>query len=186
MKADRFFRQSPSGLPGLPPHTPPNVNFGPPSGATAILMLVGLIGLCLLAGAAGGAVTQQNLYPWYESLTRPPGVPPNEAFGPIWTTLDVAMGVAAWRVWRRAGRGRILWLWGWQLGVNAAWPPVFFGLHALAPAIAVIVALWVLISLTIRAFARVDGLAALLMAPYLAWVSYAAYLNAGFWWLNRM
>ncbi len=182
---DILFRQSPSGIPGLPPNTPPNANFGPPSGAAAMLMLVGLVGLSLLAGAAGGGVTAQNIYPWYQSLVRPPGVPPNELFGPLWTALDIAMGVAAWRIWRRAGRNQALWLWGWQLLVNAIWPPVFFGLHALGAALAVVLVLVVLITLTVRAFARIDRIAAWLMVPYLGWVSYASYMNLGFWWLNR-
>ena len=44
--------------------------------------------------------------------------------------------------------------------------------------------LWIAIAGTIVAFRRVR-IASLLMLPYLAWVSLAGYLNAGFWWLNR-
>jgi tryptophan-rich sensory protein len=156
-------------------------------------MLLGLVGLCLLTGAAAGAVTVGNIAPWYRSLSRPPGAPPDWVFAPVWTVLYIAMGGAAWLVWRHAGRGLdqrrqaydALMLWGWQLAVNALWPAVFFGLHAPAAGLAVILLLLVLVVLTIRSFARIDRPAALLLVPYLAWCSYATYLNAGFWWLNR-
>ena len=69
--------------------------------------------------------------------------------------------------------------------LNAAWAPLFFGLHLILPALGVILALLVLVALTVAKFLRVDRAAALLMLPYLAWVGFAGYLNAGFWWLNR-
>ena len=152
------------------------------------LALVGFVGLCLLVGAAGGAVTAPAIRGWYLSLARPPGVPPDFVFGPVWTTLYVLMGVAAWLVWRRLGLGEAraaLRLWGWQLAVNALWSPVFFALHSLGGALAVILVLLGLIVLTWRAFLRVRPVAGWLLLPYLAWVCYATYLNAGFWWLNR-
>ena len=66
-----------------------------------------------------------------------------------------------------------------------AWTPVFFGLQRLGPGLIVIAALWVAIALTIRTFAGIHRIAAALLVPYLVWVSYATYLNAGLWWLNR-
>lgn len=156
-------------------------------------MLLGLVGLCLLTGAAAGAVTAGNIAPWYRSLARPPGAPPDWVFAPVWTLLYIVMGSAAWLVWRHASQGLeqrrqaydALMLWGWQLAVNALWPAVFFGLHAPASGLAVILLLLVLVGLTIRSFVQIDRAAALLLVPYLAWCSYATYLNAGFWWLNR-
>lgn len=170
----------------MPPPTPA----GPPGRTASTLMLLGLVGLCLLTGAAGGAITSGNLASWYHTLTRPSGVPPDWVFGPVWTVLYVAMGSSAWLVWRHANRERgraydALMLWGWQLAVNALWPAVFFGLHAPGAALLVIFVLLALIVLTIRSFARIDRPAAALLAPYLAWTVYATYLNAGFWWLSR-
>jgi tryptophan-rich sensory protein len=83
-----------------------------------------------------------------------------------------------------ADRARELRLWGWQLAANALWAPVFFGLHSPALAMAVISVMLLLIALTMRRFFRVLPTAGWLMVPYLAWCCYAAYLNAGFWWLN--
>ncbi len=140
--------------------------------------------------ASGGAVTAGSVRTWYPTLVSLPGTPPNWLFGPVWTTLYVIIGVSAWLIWRRTAgtspRGyAALRLWGWQLGLSALWPPAFFGLHTLGLALAVIVLLLGAIALTARAFARIDRLAAALLLPYAAWVLYATYLNAGFWWLNH-
>jgi benzodiazapine receptor len=172
---------------------PPRMPSGLPGRTTSTLMLIGLVGLCLLTGAAAGAVTSGNLVSWFRTLARPPGAPPDWVFAPVWTALYVAMGGAAWLVWRHAAvrtaeRGRAydaLMLWGWQLAVNALWPAVFFGLHAPGAGLLVISALLALIILTIHSFARIERAAAALLLPYLAWCGYATYLNAGFWWLNR-
>lgn len=149
-----------------------------------MLALVGFVGLCLLVAVSAGAVTQTSVRTWFLTLTRPAGTPPNWVFGPVWTTLYVLMGVAAWRVWRVPGTRPLLRLWGWQLLANAAWTPVFFGLHQLALGLLVILVLLALVALTIRAFRRADRPAAGMLVPYFAWVSFATYLNAGFWWLN--
>lgn len=154
----------------------------------SLLALVGFIGLSLLVGAADAALMGGSARGWYAALARPPGTPPNWVFAPVWTVLYVMMGTAAWLVWRRiawaASLRRPLRLWGWQLLLNALWTPAFFGLRNLALALAVIVVLLALLLATTRAFARVDRSAALLMLPYMAWVCYAVYLTAGFWWLN--
>lgn len=146
-------------------------------------MLIALIGLGLLVGAVGASITAGSVRGWYLTLTRPPGTPPEWIFGPVWTTLYVLMGLAAWLVWRR-GAVMELRLWGWQLLVNAAWSPAFFGLHSPGTALVVILALLLLVGLTAYGFARVHRLAGVLLLPYLGWVCYATYLNAGFWWLN--
>jgi tryptophan-rich sensory protein len=147
---------------------------------------VGFVGLCLLAGGVGAGMTATGMRSWYVALARPPGTPPNWVFGPVWTTLYVMMGVAAWRVWRAGAEAvpRGLRLWGWQLLANALWAPAFFGLHSPALALAVIAVLLGLIGATIRAFAAQDRLAAALLLPYALWACYATYLNAGFLWLN--
>lgn len=105
-------------------------------------------------------------------------------FGPVWAVLYVLMGTAAWLVWRRGGNNAPLRLWGWQLALNAAWTPVFFTLHNTLLGLCVIAVLLALVWATTSAFRRASRPAALLMLPYLAWLAYATYLNAGFWWLN--
>jgi tryptophan-rich sensory protein len=147
--------------------------------------LVGFIGLCLLAGAVGGSITARAITTWYPSLRMPPLTPPNWLFAPVWTVLYIMLGTAAWLVWTRRGASRPLLLWGWQLGANAVWVPAFFGLRNPGLALWVIAAVLVLTALTIRSFLRVRRVAAWLMVPYACWSLFAAYLNAGFWLLNR-
>lgn len=142
------------------------------------------MGLCLLVGASDAAVTHAAVRAWYPSLTAPPGSPPVWLFAPVWTVLYVLMGVSAWLIWRSNDHRQAMLLWGWQLLLNAAWNPVFFGLHAIGAALAIILLLVVLVGLTTVIFFHRQRAAGLLMLPYLLWTCYAAYLNAGFWSMN--
>jgi translocator protein len=146
--------------------------------------LVGFVGLALLVGLADAALTSGAVKGWYLSLARPPGTPPGWIFGVVWSVLYVMIGAAAWLVWQRTGAGPTLRLWGWQLGVNAAWAPVFFGLHSPLLALPLVLGLLVLSGVTIRRFWSIDRGAARLMIPYWLWTLYAFYLNAGFCYLN--
>jgi len=124
---------------------------------------------------------------WYAALTKPAWNPPNWIFGPVWTALYAMMAVSAWLVWQGsegAVRRRALGWYAVQLVLNAAWTPLLFGLHFLGVAFAEILLLWVAIAATIAAFRRVSRVAAWLLVPYLAWVSFAAALNFTLWRLN--
>jgi tryptophan-rich sensory protein len=85
--------------------------------------------------------------------------------------------------WKGQRRALGLFLGQWLL--NALWTPLFFGLHRPLLAFVEIIALWVVLLATILAFRRVRLAAAVLLLPYLAWVSFAAVLNFKIWWLNR-
>lgn len=125
---------------------------------------------------------------WYESLAKPAWTPAGQVFPVVWTTLYVCMGTAAWLVHRAGGAERSargpLALFVAQLVLNAAWTPIFFGAHAILPALVVIVLLWFAILATTLAFRRVSSAAALLFVPYLVWVSLATVLNYRIWDLN--
>lgn len=99
------------------------------------------------------------------------------------------MGVAAWLVWRvgwnKPEVRRAEGLFAGQLALNALWTPIFFGRRAFGLALADLFALWNLLLATLVQFYRVRPLAGLLLVPYLLWVTFAATLNAGVWWLNR-
>lgn len=142
------------------------------------------MGLCLLVGAANWAVTLTSVKTWYLSLTRPPLTPSDAIFVSVWNVIYVLIGLAGWLVWRRPNHRGPLRLWGWQLLGNAAWPTAFFGMHSTLAGLIVVAVLIVLVALTIFRFAKVRPLAAWLLAPYLLWTGFAAYLNAGFWLLN--
>jgi tryptophan-rich sensory protein len=142
------------------------------------------IALCFGA-AASGAIWSPDA--WYAQLRKPAWNPPTWVFGPVWTALYAMMGVSAWRVWRRAGfagAGDALGIFLLQLALNALWTPVFFGWHRPGWAFAVIVAMWIAILATLISFRRHDRLAAALLVPYLAWVSFASALNFALWRAN--
>jgi benzodiazapine receptor len=124
---------------------------------------------------------------WYASLHKPAWNPPGWLFGPVWTVLYTMMALAAWLVWRRGGfaaHRRPLTLFLLQLALNAAWTPLFFGLHWTGVAFAEMIVLWLAIAATLVVFRSVNRVAAWLLAPYLAWVSFAAVLNFTLWRLN--
>jgi hypothetical protein len=98
--------------------------------------------------------------------------------------VDGGGGVAAWLVWQRDGWGRPLMLYYVQLLLNAAWTPIFFGAHQLAWGLAEIIIFWIAIQLTLLSFHRFNRTAAWLIAPYLAWVSFAAFLDSTLWRMN--
>ncbi len=145
--------------------------------------------IVMVLGAAGGIVTAGSIPDWYAKLAKPPGTPPNAVFGPVWSVLYLMIGISLARVWHfvpaGAAKGRALIRFAIQMVLNLIWTPIFFGAHLVTVALSVIVALWVMILLTILAFKPLDRIAAWLLVPYLAWVSYATYLNAGFLVLNR-
>lgn len=121
---------------------------------------------------------------WYAALAKPPWNPPGWIFGPVWTALYLMMATAAWLVWKREGWGKPLWLYLAQLALNAAWTPIFFGAHQLGWAFVEISVMWLAILFTLLAFRRVHKTAALLLLPYLAWVTFAAFLNFTLWRMN--
>ena len=151
----------------------------------SIIGLAVALAVCFGAAALGGAFTSGAIPGWYAQLSKPAWTPPNQVFGPVWSALYLMMAVAAWLVWRRGGAIALpLVLFGLQLAFNVAWSGLFFGLHRPGAAFADIIALWGLILATLLTFWRVSAPAGVLMAPYLAWVTFAAALNFSVWRLN--
>lgn len=142
-----------------------------------------------LLGGLGGLVTSQSISGWYTQLEKPAGTPPNWVFAPVWISLYAMIGVSFAIAWQRGFRERWarfgLILFVVQMALNLAWTPLFFGLHNLIAALAVIVLLWVAIVATAVAFSTQSRVAGYLLIPYLIWVTYATYLNVGYWILNR-
>lgn len=156
----------------------------PVKSARAWLALVGWVALCFAAAAPGGWFMPGD---WYASLKKPSWNPPAWIFGPVWTILYLMMALAAWLVWRHGGfaaQRRALMLFLVQLALNAAWTPLFFGWQRPGLAFVEILLLWLAIAATLAAFRPVSRAAAWLLAPYLAWVGFAAALNGTLWKLN--
>lgn len=158
---------------------------------TVLRQVVGLaacLALVFAAAGLGSHFTAGGVGEWYASLAKPSWTPPDAVFAPVWTALYIMMAVAAWLVWRKAGSFAAakapMALFAAQLSLNAAWPALFFGLRMPGPAFAELVVLWAALAATLAAFWRVSRPAALLLAPYLAWVTFAGALNFALWRLN--
>jgi len=149
---------------------------------------VGIV-LCQAAGGIGALLGNEGIKDWYPSLRKPSFNPPSGVFGPVWTALYAFMGLAASMVWQRRSthdRTRIaLAVFAAQLAANVLWTFAFFGRRSTSAGLYVIVPLWLLIAVTIALFWPIAVVAALLLVPYLLWVSFATALNVRIWQLNR-
>ena len=158
------------------------------SPASQTFGLVIAVVVCFGAAGLGAAATTPRIPNWYAELAKPDWTPPAWVFGPVWTTLYLAMAVAVWLVWRARPTATIrlpLALFGVQLVLNSLWSVLFFGMQRPDLALVDIGALWAAIGATLLSFWPYSNAASLLLAPYLAWVSYAAVLNFSIWQLNR-
>jgi len=159
-------------------------------GGRSVVRLLVACGISLAAGLIGSFATMgEGFNSWYSTIEKPAFTPPNWVFGPVWTILYLLMGIAAFLVWQKGAQLRMVRIaLGWflaQLVLNALWTPVFFGLHQIGWAFAVIVLLWAAIVVTMYCFSRVSKTGAVLLVPYLLWVSFATVPNGAIWWLNR-
>jgi tryptophan-rich sensory protein len=155
------------------------------------IALVGFIAGAFAAGAPGALMSPDRsaaIGAWYGGLAKPAWVAPNNWFAPVWGTLYVMMGTAAWLVSReRYHRHQTVALGAYvvQLLLNAIWAPLFFGARNPGFGLFDIVALWLAIVWTIREFFAVQRVGALLLVPYFFWVSFATALNFSIWRLNQ-
>lgn len=151
--------------------------------------LLGLLAwLALLTAAAAlGSLASLDAPRFYAALTRPSWAPPAWLFGPAWTLLYTMMAIAAWLVWRLPGSPQVrtaLALFMVQLVLNVLWSWLFFGWRLGLASVLEVLLLWASIAATIVAFWRVHRIAAAMLLPYIAWVTFAAALNISVWRLN--
>lgn len=140
-----------------------------------------------VAAWVGSMATLPSINNWYAGLEKPFFNPPNWVFGPVWTVLYLLMAISLYLVWSaKTARSKRLALGAFlvQLALNTAWSVVFFGLHQPWTGVAVIVVMWLAIAVTMVAFWPISKLATYLLAPYIAWVSFATGLNISIAMLN--
>lgn len=151
------------------------------------MILLFWLAVCQLPSLTGSAAVRQNL-DWYRALNRPPFTPPDEIFGLAWAVLYILLGTAAFLVFKnlseKTAQRALLPFWT-QLLLNACWTMLFFGLHLTGTSLLLLAAMLLQGIWLARAFWRADRTAGILLLPYGLWLAYAAYLNAGFWLLNR-
>lgn len=151
---------------------------------SSFLMFLGFVAASVLAALSGAFIRPGE---WYERLAKPSWRPPNRLFPPVWSILYVMIAVSGWLVWREAGFSGAavpLTVFCLQLALNAAWTPIFFGLHRIDLGLAAIVLVWISIVATIVVFYPISSLAAFLLIPYLFWVTFAVALNFSIWRSN--
>jgi benzodiazapine receptor len=155
-----------------------------------ITRILAIVATCLVVGYFSGLITRSAITTWYPTLIKPSFNPPNWIFAPVWSTLYIMMGIAAGLVWNRIDFEKevvkkALILFTIQLGLNALWSYLFFGLKNPMLAGLEIIILWLMIYETYVQFAKINKISGYLFIPYLLWVSFAAVLNGSIWWLNR-
>lgn len=146
------------------------------------------IAIPLAVGIASAALTKDNM-DVYSKLNTPPLSPPAILFPIVWTILYILMGVSSAMIYidrdknpEAAKRGLIYY--GISLALNFSWSIIFFNLQAAFFALLILIALLYCIIRTILEYRRVKPAAAYLQIPYVLWVAFAGYLNAGIWVLN--
>ncbi len=150
-------------------------------------LLISII-IVFLAGAVGTVSTLPQITSWYAALTKPSWTPPNWAFGPIWSTLYILMGIALFLVWREGlNRKNVriaVLIFAAQLIINVLWSLIFFGTHNIFGGLILIIILIAAILVNIIVFYRISKPAGLILIPYLVWVCIAGYLNYSVYILN--
>lgn len=151
--------------------------------------LIAAILICELSGVIGSVFTYQSISDWYNAkLKKPSFTPPSWLFGPVWVTLYLLMGISAYLVWKKGMKKKevknALSIFGIQLVLNTLWSVLFFGLRCPLCGFIEIIILWIAIVLSILKFYKVSKAAALLLIPYIFWVTFAMILNFFVWKLN--
>lgn len=153
-----------------------------------IVRAVLFVAVAQAVGLVGAYLTADSIGTWYATLDKPSFAPPNWLFGPAWTLLYTLMGIAASILYgerdNKTDAKRALTLYWVQLGVNAVWTPVFFGLERPDVAFYIILALDVLVAALVWLSFTIHRTAAYLLLPYLAWILFATLLNYSLWQLN--
>jgi translocator protein len=153
-----------------------------------IARLILCIAICQLAGVIGSLFTASSVTTWYTTLDKPWFTPPGSIISAVWIILFALMGLSLFLIWQKgisSTNSKIaLGVFACQLLVNILWSYAFFGLQSPLAAIIVIVFLWLLILQCIIRFWHISKYAAMLLVPYILWVSFAAFLNYTLWMLN--
>ena len=145
-------------------------------------------GICFAMAGIGIRLTAAGIAGWYRTSAKPAIAPPVWIYGPVWTLLYALMAIAVWQVWQSEPsplRSGGITLFIVQLALNLVWSWMFFHEHEIGLALADAILLWAVVGVTTLVFQRITPSAALLMLPYLAWLTFAAFLNVGFWRLNE-
>lgn len=152
-----------------------------------VAFLINIV-ITLGIGALGGLATSESVKTWYPTLNKPSFNPPNWLFAPVWTSLYILIGIAAYLVWIKRDKiahfPRVLAIYFIQLILNLCWSFIFFSLHEIGFALFEIIILLIVIVVNAIAFFKIDKWAGYLFIPYILWVSFASFLTYSIFMLN--
>ena len=155
---------------------------------TTNIKLLRYIAIPLIVGAIAALLTSDSMT-IFKSLDKPALSPPGWLFPIVWTILYTLMGISAYLIGisnvAPIERAKALTLYTYQLAVNFLWSIFFFNFEWYFFSFLWIILLWILVFLMIRSFYKINKVPAYLNLPYLLWISFAAYLNLGIWFLNK-
>lgn len=162
----------------------------PPNPTRRELLRPALVAAAAVTGVAGLGALGTDIGPWYQALKQPPWKPPDAWFGPAWTLIFTLIGISGGRAWLRATnrreRHRLLWAFGLNGALNVLWSWLFFRWRRPDWALAEVLLFWLSIVGLVFLVRRTDPVAALLLLPYLLWVTFAAALNVAVVQLNPL
>ena len=153
-----------------------------------VFKLIASLTLPLGLGSIAGLFTAEAVPEWYETLNRPSFNPPNWLFGPVWSTLYLLMGISLFLIWKQSAskvRNMAIFIFLLQQALNFGWSFIFFYFNMIGFALIEIILLWISIVIMLVLFYKIKPAAAYINIPYLLWVTFAALLNASYYFLNR-
>ncbi|MBL0049150.1 MAG: tryptophan-rich sensory protein [Bacteroidetes bacterium] len=172
---DQTFKDDSSGL-------------GNKKGISVFVKFILAILLCESVGILSALLSNAGNNAWFDALNKPSWNPPPYLFAPVWTILYLMMGISLWLIWKNkvaeVNKRKQYFIFGIQLFLNFSWSIIFFRMHNPLLALMDIILMLALIIATTVSFARYSKPAAWLLVPYLAWVSFATFLNYSIWILN--
>lgn len=146
------------------------------------------IAIPLSFGAIGAFFTASSVKTWYVTLAKPSFNPPNTIFAPVWTTLYIIIGIAAYLIWQKRHTikhfPRTIAIYFIQLILNLMWSFIFFYAHQIGVALVEIIFLLLIIIVNAVLFYKIDKIAGLLFIPYILWVGFATVLTYNIFILN--
>jgi tryptophan-rich sensory protein len=145
--------------------------------------------IIILVSFIGARFTSRSVETWYRAIRKPSWTPPGAVIGAVWTVLYILAALSALIMWNLPSGvsvpATVAVLFSLNAAVNVLWSYVFFYLHKMGPAIWVCLFLDLTIVLLVQFIAPASALAAWLLVPYAAWVTFASYLNYRVWAMNR-
>lgn len=146
------------------------------------------IAIPVLVGLVAGLLTRNSMEV-FALVEKPPLAPPAWLFPAVWTILYILMGISSYIILTsdvdQEKINKSIKLYAYQLIANFLWPTFFFNFGWYFFSFLWLIFLWILVFLMIRSFYEINKVAAYLNVPYLVWLTFAGYLNAGIWLLNR-